>query len=114
MRGSRRRLSTFWLLAKVSKAGFGPRKPYHIATRWMFPSGPNEAMFIVWRSCRNASTSSSVMRISSRREGIPRRYPLAAAELEDVALEELGGDGAVHVLQGLGDRLDAAGSDQGV
>ena len=70
MRGSRRRFEHLLGLAKVSNPGFAPMNPYHMATRWMFPSGPKVAMFIVCRPWRKVSTSSSVMRIRSRREGM--------------------------------------------
>src|SRR4051794_4493473 len=66
MRGFRRRFATFWLFAFVSSAGAPSRNPYHIATRWMLPSGPNVAQFMVCTPCRKSSISRGVILIWSR------------------------------------------------
>src|SRR5438067_1216249 len=66
MRGSRRRLSTFWLFALVSMPIAPSRKPYHMATRWMLPSWFIVAMDMEWRPCKNSSTSSWLILMTSR------------------------------------------------
>ena len=59
--GSRRRLTIFWLLAKVQNATCPSRKPYHMATRCGCPVGPILATFSVRVAARKASTSSGDM-----------------------------------------------------
>src|SRR3974390_1091122 len=64
--GLRRRFCTFCDLALVSKARHPSRNPYHMATAWMEPSWLTEHSVTGRRSCKNASTSSSVILIMAR------------------------------------------------
>jgi hypothetical protein len=68
--GSRRRLTTFWLLAKVQNAGRPSTIAYHIATTWGWPVGPLLAMFSTRCSSRYVATSASDIRTWSRRLAI--------------------------------------------
>ena len=67
MAGLRRRLTTFWERALVSRTTrpSGVR-PYHIATRCGNPPGPMVATVAVRDCRRNDPTSSSVIRICAR------------------------------------------------
>src|SRR6476620_11212405 len=118
MCGSLRRLATFWDFWYVSNAGFPSMKPYHIATRWMLPSWLNVATFIVRRSWMKASTSSSVIRIWSRRDmtglvSSGRGSEGQSRSISDRA-QQLRSDRAIDAAEAIGHGLDAARSDQAV
>src|SRR5829696_7587979 len=100
---SRSRFLIFCGLVNVSNATCPSIRPYHIATRWMLPSGPNVAMLTTWRPSRNAATSSSFMRISSRREamGPPGSSGSVSGGVGERS-EQLGHDRAVDATERIG------------
>src|SRR4051794_20252450 len=66
IRGSRRRLTAFWLFAFVSKQTSPSMSAYHIATRCGWPSPPIVAIVIVRLPASSCWTSSSVRTMSAR------------------------------------------------
>src|SRR5205823_7498183 len=81
----------------VSKAGAPSRNPYHMATTCGRPSAPTVATAIEWRSCRKASTSSSVILMRSR----------TLAMCLFGSLQELGCHRAVGLTDGIAEQLQA-------